>query len=271
MLKINKIIIIILILIYLMSCSNSKKIIDKKSVSNTNPSKIYLQAIEDLKKEDYDNSTDKFKKILSEFPLSNEGIQSQIMLAFIDYVKLDYDEAIYKFNKIIKFYPSYNNIDYAYYMVALCYYEQIENETLDGANNDKALKNFNEILNRFPESDYSKDSTQKIIFIKENIAAKNMDIASFYLKQKKYIAALNRYNIIINEHKKSKFVPEALYRMVEIYVSLGMTKEANKTASIISYNYPDSKWYRYAYNIINEDNIKKNKFKIKNILSNFFN
>jgi outer membrane protein assembly factor BamD len=131
------------------------------------------------------------------------------------------------------------------------------------------MENFNQIINRFPESKYARDSQQKIIFVKENIAAKHMDIALFYLNQKKYLAALNRYNIVINEYSQSKFTPEALYREVEIYYTLGMMDDAKKTSAVIGYNYPKSKWYKYSYRLLKKTDNKNNKKSLLNKISNF--
>ena len=170
---------------------------------------------------------------------------------------MDYTEAIFILNRIIRRYPSYKNSDYAYYIKALCYYEQIENEQLDGENNMLALKSFQQIVNRFPESKYARDSEQKIISIKENIAAKHMDIGLFYLKRKKYIASLNRYKKVIDEYSQSKFTPEALHRLVEIYYTLGMIDDAKKATATLGHNYPNSKWYEYSYNIVIEKKDKK--------------
>jgi outer membrane protein assembly factor BamD len=154
-------------------------------------------------------------------------------------------------------------------MRAMCYFEQIKHEALDGKNNQEAMENFNQIINRFPESKYARDSQQKIIFVKENIAAKHMDIALFYLNQKKYLAALNRYNIVINEYSQSKFTPEALYREVEIYYTLGMMDDAKKTSAVIGYNYPKSKWYKYSYRLLKKTDNKNNKKSLLNKISNF--
>ena len=134
----------------------------------------------------------------------------------------------------------------------------------------KQKKNFQELLNRYPDSEYAKDSRQKLIFINENIAAKDMEVAIFYLKQKQYLAALGRYNKVIEEYPKSKFIPEALYRLVEIYTILGMKEEAKKAASVIVYNYPKSKWYEHSYNLINEEYYKKNKTTLRKKILNLF-
>ena len=178
---------------------------------------------------------------------------------------MDYENAILKFDRIINKYPSYKEIDYVYYMKGINYYEQIENPELDSKYNQLSLESFQQLINRFPNSKYSNDSRQKIILLKENLAAKNMNIAMFYLKQKKYLAALNRYNIVVNDHNQSKYVPEALHRLVEIYYTLGMVEEANKAAAVLGYNYPDSKWYKYSYKILVKT--KKEESFLKNLLN----
>ena len=182
---------IIFVIFFISSCSNNEQNSSNVETSES-PESLYTLAMIDLDEKRYDDAMIKFKNVDFQFPLSNEAVQSQIMMAFIEYVNMNYDEAIFKFNRIISRYPSHKNIDYAYFMKAMCYFEQIENEALDGNNNLKALENFNQIINRFPNSKYAKDSEQKIIFVKENIAAKHMDIAYFYLTQKKYPAAMKR-------------------------------------------------------------------------------
>jgi outer membrane protein assembly factor BamD len=144
-------------------------------------------------------------------------------------------------------------------MIALCYYERIENPDLDGKFNVLALQNFQELINYFPDSTYTKDSKQKIILIKENIAAKHMNVGLFYLNRKNYLAALKRYQKVIDDHFQSKYTPEALHRLVEIYSSIGMIEEAKKTASVLGYNYPKSKWYKHSYNLVEEKNFNKSK------------
>ena len=251
--KIIKKTIVFVFLIVLTACSNK---VNDKNISNKNyikdPNILYKSAILEIEKKQYMEAISILIEIASKYPLSNEAIQSQIMLAFIDYLQMNYDESIFKFNRIINKYPSYKNLDYVYYMLSLCYYEQIKNETLDGSYNTLALNNFKQLINRFPESKYTSDSYQKIILINENIAAKHMSVGLFYLKRNKYEAAMNRFKKIIDFHSQSKFTPEALYRLVEIYYSLGMLEDAKKTASVIGHNYPKSKWYEYSYYLINE-------------------
>ena len=268
--NLSKLAFIFLFICLIISCSQNNQ--NAKNINSETPENLYALAMQDLEKENYEKAKVLFDEIEFNFPLSNEAIQSQIMTAFIEYAQMNYDEAIFKLNRIINRYPSHKNIDYAYYLKAICNFEQIENEYLDGSYNTEALESFNQVINRFPESEYTRDSEQKIILIKENIAAKHMDIALFYLKQKKYLAAMRRYKKVIDDHSESKFTPEALHRLVEIYYSLGMIEDAKKTASVIGYNYPDSKWYRYSYELVgsdNDDKINDKSFfgKISNLLT----
>ncbi len=255
MIKISAII-ILLLSIFLTSCQKNK-VNELESTIEDNPEELYRIAKQDLDNDDYENATKNFKKLNSKFPLSNEGIQAKVMLTFIDYIKMDYENAINNANLIINKYPSYKNIDYVYYIKAISYYEQIRSEKLDGSSNNLALKNFEKIINLFPNSKYVIDSRQKIIAIKENIAAKHMNIALFYQNNKKYMSAIKRYNIVINEYSTSKFAPEALHRLVEIYLTLGMVDDANKTAAVLSYNYPKSLWYKKTYELVGEKEDEK--------------
>lgn len=233
--------------------------ISKKNIQD--PKTQYFLAMENFYNKDFENSKKIFAEIEKIYPLSDEAIQSQIMSGYVDYLQLEYDSAILKFSRIINKYPSLKNIDYIYYMRALCYYEQITHEGLDGQYNLLALDNLNQVINRFPKSKYAKDSYQKIILVNSNIAAKHMTIGRFYQKEKKYTAALNRYRIVIDSFDETKFTPEALYRISEIYFSIGMTEDAIKTAAILGHNYPESEWYNLIYKKLKNEKQDSNFFK----------
>ncbi len=263
--------IICLILFYVcISCSNSD--IDKKIETDNNllseTKNLYKLAKISFDNQNFELARNQFKEIQKLFPLSNEAIQSEIMIAFIDYIQMDYDSAIINYKKIINKYPSHKDLDYIYYMIAICNYEQLQDEALDGYYNDVALKSFNQVINRFPESKYAKDSRQKIVLVKSNIAAKHMEIGRFYLSNKKYFAALNRFKIVVEEFSITKFTPEALHRMVEAYNEMGMYEESYNTAALLGYNYPESKWYKYSYNLVEQ--IDGEETLLKKI-RNFFN
>jgi outer membrane protein assembly factor BamD len=240
---------------YLINCSGTPNKDElSSSLEYSTPEIQFTQAMLMFDNQQYELAKDKFKNIERIYPLSNEAIQSQIMQGFINYIILDYDTAIFQFSRIINKYPSLKNIDYVYYMKALCFYEQISHEGLDGKFNDLALENLDQVIQRFPNSKYAKDSFQKKILAKSNIAAKHMSIARFYQKEKKYTAALNRYKVVIDSFQETKFAPEALYRVSEIYLSLGMKEESEKNAAILGYNYPNSTWYKFIYDDLTNQN-----------------
>ncbi len=251
-------ILLILMMGCIAGCSNSTKTITEE-IKVKKPELMYSDALYEFESKNYDKAIENFHRIELNFPLSKEAIQSQIMIAFIEYIKLEYDLALIKLEKIIQRYPSYKDIDYVYYLKAMCYYERIENPELDGRFNALALQSFEETINYFPNSKYARDSQQKIILLKENLAAKHMNVGIFYLKQKKYLAALKRYQKVINEHSQSKYTPEALHRLVEIYYSLGMIEDSKKTASVLGHNYPKSKWYQYSYNLVGDQDSHESK------------
>ena len=246
--------IICLTLLYLcFSCSNNTNSnINKSKNLLSEPETLYKLAKINFDAQSFELAKEQFKEINKLFPLSNEAIQSEIMIAFIDYIQMDYDNAILNYKMIINKYPSHKDLDYIYYMIAMCNYEQLQNEALDGYYNELALNSFNQVIKRFPESKFAKDSRQKIILVKSNIAAKHMEIGRFYLDNSKYIAALNRFKIVIDEYSMTKFTPEALHRMVEAYYGMGMYEESYNTASLLGYNYPESKWYKYSYNLVKQ-------------------
>ena len=243
-----------MLLLICISCSSNKSSLTMNENTNMliEPESLYKLAKMNFDQENFDLAKNQFVEIKKLFPLSDEAIQSEIMIAFIDYVQMNYDNAILNYKKIINKYPSHKNLDYIYYMIAICNYEQIQNESLDGYYNKLALSSFNQVISRFPDSKYSKDSHQKIILVKSNIAAKHLEIGRFYLNNKKYIAALNRFKIVVNDFSITKFTPEALHRMVEAYYEMGMYEESYNTAALLGYNYPESRWYKYSYNLVEQ-------------------
>ncbi len=259
----------LMLLCFCISCSNNNSNLnnDKDKKILTQPENLYKLAKINFDGQNFELAREQYSEIRKLFPLSNEAIQSEIMIAFIDYIKMDYENSILNYKKIINKYPSHKDLDYIYYMIAMCNYEQLQNEALDGYYNDLALASFDQVIKRFPESKYAKDSRQKIILVKSNIAAKHMEIGRFYLNNKKYIAALNRFKVVIDEFSITKFTPEALHRMVEAYYEMGMYEESYNTAALLGYNYPESKWYEYSYNLVEQ--IDSEKTFIKNI-RNFF-
>ena len=245
------------IFLFFIGCSSSNKTTNSNLQSDIrSPDQIYLEAMMLFDKKNFTLADEEFDKLIQLYPLSNEAIEAEIMSGFIQYLKMDYENAIMKYQKVIQKYPSHKNLDYVYYMIAMSNYEQITHHELDGRYNETSLESFNQVILRFPNSKYAKDSRQKIILVKSNQAAKHMEIGRFYLKEKKYVAALNRFKIVIEDYSITQFTPEALHRMVEAYYEMGMHEESYNTASILGHNYPNSKWYKYSYNLIEKIDTK---------------
>ena len=259
--------IFITIIVFLQNCSTTNKASNNLEKNIESPEETYLKGMEFFYDNNFELADEQFKKLRQFFPLSNEGIQAEIMIGFIKYAEMDYEAAILQFKRIIAKYPSHKDLDYIYYMVAMSNYEQITYHELDGKYNELSLEAFNQVIVRFPDSKYTKDSRQKIILVKTNKAAKHMEIGRFYLKQKKFTSALNRFKIVIEEYDETKFTPEALHRMVETYYAIGMIEEASQTASILGHNYQNSKWYKYSYNLIKKI---ENEDKFFKKIENFF-
>ena len=176
---------LLLCFLTIFNCSSNDNKVDKSLANNQETADLmYIEAMNKFQSKEIDEANIIFEEIERLYPLSNEAIQSQIMSGFIDYSNLNYDSAIYKFSRIINKYPSLKNIDYVYYMKAICYYEQISHEELDGKNNYLALENLDQLIKRFPNSKYAKDARQKIILVNSNIAAKHMSIGYFYQKKR---------------------------------------------------------------------------------------
>jgi len=242
----------------LTSCAN-KENLDLEQTSIGLPEEEYIEAKLLLDDDKFDEALASFNKIEKKYPLSNWAIKSKIMIIFIDYLKLDYENASLKIEKFIIKYPDYKDIDYVYYLRALTAYEQIKNPELDTSNTMKSQKYFEELIRRFPQSKYSKDGMQKIILIKTVLAGKDMHVGLYYLEQKKYLAALNRFQKIVDNYEPNRYTPEALHRIVEIYYTLGMINDAERITAILGYNYPESIWYKRSYKIVGKKNEETNE------------
>jgi len=249
-----KILITILLFIFISGC---EKKVDEKTIETNNdfPEIEYINAKKLLDEQRFNEAQKSFNEIEKKYPLSNWSLKSKIMSIFIDYLKLDYENASINIQRFINKYPDYKDIDYAYYLKALISYEQIKNPALDATYTSESQKNFKELIRRFPTSKYSKDAEQKLILIETILAGKDMHIGFYYLQQKKYLAALNRYIKIVDNYKPNKYTPEALHRIVEIYYSLGMIGDAERVAAVLGYNYPESDWYMKSYKLVGKKEV----------------
>jgi outer membrane protein assembly factor BamD len=253
--------IIITFLLLTISCSEKKnlEVVSEPSKEEVALS-IYTEAIESLKKGDAFYAAKKFRESESLMPLDKWASKASLMASYADYSRDAYSKAIFSLERHIKNYPADDNIPYAHYLIAICYYEQILDEKKDLEPLLKAKSKFEFIMNSFPNTDYGTDARFKVDLIIDQLAAKEMSIARFYMKTEKWIPALNRLKLVVDKYDTTVFVEEALHRLVEVYYKLGLVEEAKQAATILGYNYQSGEWYKKSYKVFNRK-YKKNKIK----------
>jgi outer membrane protein assembly factor BamD len=188
-----------------------------------------------------------FDEVERQHPYSTWAAKAQVMAAYADYQNNRYDDAINALDRFIKLHPGNKDVAYARYLRAISYYEQISDVGRDQRATQQALKALEEVVQRHPESRYSRDAALKIDLARDHLAGKHMAIGRFYLDQGEYLAAINRFQLVIKDYQTTTHVPEALHRLVESYLSLGVTDEAQSTAAVLGHNYPGSIWYADSY------------------------
>ena len=207
------------------------------------------------------------------FPQSDWAPRSALMASYSYYMQNYYAEAIANLERYLKTYPTDKNLSYAHYLIAMCYYETIEDEKRDSAPLIKAKNKFKYVVKNYPNTDFTLDAKFKLGLIEDIIASKEMYLGRHYIKKGKWIAAINRFQTVIKEYDQTVFVEEALHRLVEINYKLGLLEESEKYANILGYNYLSSDWYKKSYKVFNKDyssqvqrSIKKDK---KGVLDKF--
>ena len=220
----------------------------------------YNEAYEALNKGDPYFAARKFLEAELLFPQSKWASKSAIMASYSYYLHNYYSEAIANSERYLKTYPTDKDLIYAHYLIAMCYYETIEDEKRDTNPLLKAQNKFNYIITNFPNTEFASDAKFKVEFIEDLLASKEMYLGRHYIKKEKWIAAINRFKYIIEKYDQTIFVEEALHRLVEVNYKLGLIEESQKYANILGYNYLSSDWYKRSYKVFNKDyNLKKNK------------
>jgi len=243
---------ILIVLFTSISCSTNTKKVEYRERS---VDEIYNSAMNLLDSKKYKKSSEEFEEVERLHPYSIWATRAQLMSAYVQYKLNDYGASIASANKYIELHPGANDIDYAYYLIALCYYEQINDFRRDQSNTSFALDSFNNLIRRFPNSEYTRDSKLKLDLVKDHLAAREMNVGRTYQDLDNYIAAINRFKIVVDSYSKTSHLPEALARLTELYFMLGLYNEAKVYASVLGHNYPNNKWYIYSYSLFNS---KKN-------------
>ena len=213
---------------------------------------LYNDAMELVKKRDFVDAAALFEDIERQYPYSKWSNQAQLMSGFCYYKSNMYNDSLDALERFIALYPGSSKISYAYYLRALNYFEQVNDVERDQVTTSKAKKAFNEVISKFPESEFAIDALTRIDILDDRLAAKEMEIGRFYQFDHQWISAINRYNVVLNEYKTSIYTEEALHRLVEIYYSLGLHEEAKRYAATLQFNFPGSDWYIKSYELVKD-------------------
>src|SRR6266850_2484116 len=211
---------------------------------------LYNKAMDALVDERYSEAAKTFEEVESQHPYSVWATKGQLMAAYALYEAGSYGEAIIAADRFIQLHPGHRDVAYAYYLKAICYYMQIVDVGRDQRTTELALKALDDVVRRFPESKYARDAKLKLDFTRDHLAGKEMEIGRYYLNRQEYLAAMNRFKRVIENFQTTTHVPEALERLVECDLALGLTKEAKENAAVLGYNYPGSRWYLDAYALV---------------------
>jgi len=211
---------------------------------------LYNKAMDELLAERYKQAAKLFDEVDRQHPYSVWSTRAQIMSAYANYKNDKFDDAIIGLDRFIQLHPNDRDITYAYYLKGMAYYDQIKDVKRDQTSAREALKTFDEMNKRFPNSRYSRDVTRKIDLINDHLAGKEMDVGRFYLKRGQQLAAIGRFRTVVDRYQTTSQVPEALLRLAEAYTELGVVDEARKVTAVLGYNYPASEWYTDSYELV---------------------
>jgi outer membrane protein assembly factor BamD len=235
----------------LSACGTSSKKQDEAALTADRPVEaIYNEAADEMDAGKYARAARLFAEVDRQHPYSQWATQAQLMNSYALYKSSNYDEAIIALEEFIRLHPGHKDIDYAYYLRGLCNYDQITDVTRDQDMTKDALDSFDTLLRLFPESQYARDAKLKRDLTLDHISGKQMDIGRYYLTRGFYTAAVKRFMVVVKEYQTTTHAPEALHRLVEAYLHLGLTDEATRVAAVLGYNYPGSKWYADSYKLL---------------------
>ena len=252
--KINNFAKILLLFIFCISCSKEKLVKTEIKEKNLDLQvyAAYEEGLKSLEQGDVLFAAKKFNEAEILFPQSIWAPKSALMAAYAYYIQDYYGDSIAELERFIKIYSKHENLDYAYYLLAICHYEQIVDEKKDLQTTINAKNSFEFLIKTYPNTEYALDAEFKIDLINDLLAAKEMYIGRYYFDKKKWIPAINRFRTIIDEYDTTIYVEEALHRLVEVHYTIGLKDEAQKYAELLGYNYKSSKWYEKSYMVFNK-------------------
>lgn len=216
---------------------------------------LYNQAASELDKKDYDDAILLFNEVERQHPYSEWARRAMVMTSFANYSDGNYEEAIASAQRYLGLHPGGSEADYAYYLIAVSYFEQITDVGRDQKTTELAKTALLDVTRRYPQSKYAKDANLKLDMVNDQLAGKEMEIGRWYLRHNQTLAGLNRFKTVVEDYDTTTHTPEALHRMVESYLTLGITGEAKKSAAVLGYNYPNSDWYKMSYRLLTNEGV----------------
>jgi len=219
-------------------------------VPEISANKLYDEGLGRMKSGDYEGAAKKFTQIDKQQSKTEWGRKALIMSAYANYEGKIWEEAINDSKRYIQLYPSTNDTAYAYYLLAMSHYNQIPDVSRDQERSEKALAALQELVNRYPKSEYVSDARYRIQVARDQIAGNQMEVGRFYLQKRNYTGAINRFRDVVGKYQTTRHVEEALMRLTEAYMALGITQEAQTAAAVLGHNFPDSQWYKDAYSLL---------------------
>jgi outer membrane protein assembly factor BamD len=228
------------------ACASSK---DQEDYVEEPVDDLYNRAMDLLQNGDDRQAARAFEEVERQHPYSEWATRAQLMSAYAFYEANDYDEAVAAARRFIDLHPGNKDVAYAYYLIGQSHYEQISDVGRDQKMTELALEAFDELIRRFPDSRYARDAEIKADLARDHLAGKEMEIGRYYLRRGEYVAAINRFNNVITRYQTTTHVAEALHRLTEAYLALGVQDEARRTASVLGYNFPGSPWYQDSYDL----------------------
>lgn len=223
-----------------------------------------------LQQNDYQGAARAFEEVERQHPYSQLAVRSQIMAGYAYYEGRLYEQAISALRGFIDLHPGHRDVPYAHYLIGMSYYERISDVGRDQEMTEEALAAFGELVRRFPDSEYTRDAQLKMDLAFDHLAGKEMEIGRYYQRRQQYVAAINRFRNVVENYDTTTHVPEALHRLTESYLALGVVEEARNAAAVLGYNYPDSVWYVRSYALVGGDGAPAEAAQSESWLSRFF-
>jgi outer membrane protein assembly factor BamD len=249
--QVARVAVTVLFLFALVACGSDKPEFQERPVTD-----LYNGAMDALEGGEFKEASTLFDEVERQHPYSPWATKAQLMAAYSYYQADEYEDAVAALDRYIRLHPASPDVPYAHYLKALCYYEQISDVGRDQKMTEQARAAFEELIARFPDTQYYRDAKLKLDLINDHLAGKEMNIGRYYIRQKQYLAAINRFRRVIEDYQTTTHVPEALHRLVEAYTAIGLDDEARKVAAVLGHNFPGSDWYVDSYELVESKEVR---------------